>query len=259
MFPKYCSVITRKARKEAWDVVFANRPLTVLLGFLGTCIAVYFGRRTGVQSPDQMRDAAISFVFGLIAMGLIYALSFLVHFLYYTPKHIAAELKTDRDNLKIQLDDAYDLRIKRRQKEREDLAERCIKMLKDQKVNMVSFNAVARHEAYKLEAEDLDWLCDEVEKFYGSHPFTGLDAYVPKADRREFLRWFCLHSDYRVTKETDYLDAAERWRAEHDYPLPPEKAHIAHIFTKTLGGEHISITQPSPKSNTEASPHSPTS
>lgn len=159
----------------------------------------------------------------------------------------------------IQLDDAYDLRIKRRQKEREDLAERCIKMLKDQKVNMVSFNAVARHEAYKLEAEDLDWLCDEVEKFHGSHPFTGLDAYVPKTDRREFLRWFCLHSDYRVTKETDYLDAAERWRAEHDYPLPPEKAHIAHIFTKTLGGEHISITQPSPKSNTEASPHSPTS
>jgi len=32
----------------------------------------------------------------------------------------------------------------------------------------------------------------------------------------------------------DYLDAADRWRQDHDYPLPPEDAGFELLVEKTL-------------------------
>ena len=95
-------------------------------------------------------------------------------------------------------------------------------MLKQQKIGMLLFHAIARVEAHRLEPEDLNWLCDELEKIgYGNPFFREMEAYVPVDDRREFLRWVCLSPNYNaITNPTDYLEAAEEWRHKHDYPLP---------------------------------------
>jgi hypothetical protein len=142
-----------------------------------------------------MRDALISGGIGLATWVFVFLATFLVHFLYFTPKHQSVEIKEERDSFETQLESLRDLTAQRRQEQREQMAENCVKMLKAQKIGMLAFHAIARHEAYKLESEDLDWVCDEIQKFYGFHPFADLDAYVPPKDRKEFLRWVCLSPD----------------------------------------------------------------
>ena len=61
-----------------------------------------------------------------------------------------------------------------------------------------------------LRAHGPNWLCDEIGKTTSGHPFAGLDSYVPRSDRKEFLRWTHLFMDYDVIsgETVDHLDAA---------------------------------------------------
>ncbi|HEV3392757.1 MAG TPA: hypothetical protein VG103_04535 [Chthoniobacterales bacterium] len=186
-----------------------------------------------------MKDALISGGTSLAIWGAVFLTTFLLHLLYYTPKHNVAELKADRDNVRRQLDSAYDLKTKRCMEVRENMFQRCMEMLKSPEP-MLPFHVVVRHEAYNLEDnDDVSWLCDEIGKTSYGHPFAGLDLYVPRSDRKEFLRWIRLFTDYDAISgdTTDYLDAAEEWRHNHGYPEPPAEVRIARLFDKRLRPE----------------------
>jgi hypothetical protein len=84
----YFKSVLREARKATWDLVFADRPVTVIIATGVTCLAIYMHRQFGGQSSGQTIDALVSIGFGLAAYGLIFALVFFAHFCYFTPKHM---------------------------------------------------------------------------------------------------------------------------------------------------------------------------
>ena len=75
-----------KSCSDAWDVVFANHPWTVVFIYVAACLAIYLQRTWGNQSPEQMKEAFISIGFGLIAYAILFAAVLLFNFFYLTPR-----------------------------------------------------------------------------------------------------------------------------------------------------------------------------
>jgi len=100
----YFKRILCKAVSSTWDAVFANRPITIILGVIGACLAIYLHRRYGGQSSEQMNDALVSIAFGLIAYGVMFAVVFLAHFFYLIPKRMVHDAIAGRDAATFQLD-----------------------------------------------------------------------------------------------------------------------------------------------------------
>ena len=96
------------------------------------------------------------------------------------------------------------------------------------------FNALARAEAYDLKRlEDLNYVCERLAQAHYGHPFAGMDCYVPDRERLKFLEWVCHHANYNARKGYDFLEAAEQWRSDHGYAVPPAKARLTTLFRKT--------------------------
>jgi hypothetical protein len=178
-----------------------------------------------------------AFVLGALPL-LVGASFFLVRWIlspYSIFKYREQQLIVERDNLKKHLDAISDIKSQDRMRKRQSMYESCAKMLKEAKTAMLSFHAIAHNEAYKLEEpEDLDWLCNELAKHHGN-PFEGMDSYVPHSDRKEFLRWVCLHPFYDPKSGMAFLQAAEAWREEHHYPKPPDNDLYAHDASIVAG------------------------
>jgi hypothetical protein len=111
-WPSYKREVSRESISETWDAVFANRPKTVILAVIGACLAIYLARRYGWQSIDQMKDAFISVVFGLIAYGIVFVCVFAANFCYFVPKKLyvrdqqlkaSAKSKKERENIRAKL------------------------------------------------------------------------------------------------------------------------------------------------------------
>jgi hypothetical protein len=67
------------------------------------------------------------------------------------------------------------------------------------------------------------------------HPFEGISPrYVPEKDWLSFLKYVKHTPKINPEEGKDYIDAAERWRQDHGYPLPPEDADLALLVEKTL-------------------------
>lgn len=227
----YTRWLAKFAWSEAWGRAVANPIPAVLISIIAATLTIFIQRHLGWLSHDQMRDAIISLLLGTASVALLLFAVFLVHFFYLSPKHLYSGAKEQIDSLNSQLDSSRNIRLKRREETRENMFQRCMIMLKGP-TPLLPFNVVARHEAYNLEEnEDVNWLCDEIGKTRYGHPFTGLDPYVPENDRKEFLRWIRFITDYDTNNGNDYLDAAEQWRYEHGYPLPPIEHRIAEVFT----------------------------
>jgi len=153
----------------------------VLLALIAWCFPQW--------ARQHISERMNAFVLGALPL-LAGASFFLVRWIlspYSIFKHTEQQLIAERDNLKKQLDAISDIKTQHRMRERQSMYESCAKMLKESSGGLLPFNAIARVEAYKLEPEDLDWLCDELAKHYGN-PFELMDNLVPHTDRKKFLR-----------------------------------------------------------------------
>ena len=253
---EYFTSLIRLAWRQTWEKYASNPLPAVCLSVIAAAFGIYLQRHFGWLSREQMRDAFITLGCGLAAVVILYLFVFAIHVIYITPKRLYENAKSQRDSLRSQLDSAYDTRLHRRKEARENMFQRCMSMLKSPKP-MFSFHVVVRHEAYNLEEnDDVNWLCDEIGKTVYEHPFTNLDSCVPRSDRKEFLRWCHLFTNYDVTSgnKADHYIAAEQWTVEHKY-IPSEKERVGSIFSNILGPPMVpASTQPSPTPDKGASP-----
>jgi len=78
-------------------------------------------------------------------------------------------------------------------------------------------------------------VCELIHAAGYDHPFEGISpAYVPEKDWLPFLKYVKHAPKINPEEGKDYIDAAERWRHDHGYPLPPEDADLALLVEKTL-------------------------
>jgi hypothetical protein len=227
---QYMRWLAKFAWKETWGKVVANPFITVLLSAVTAAVSIFIQRSLGRISPYQMIDGLLSILIGCASVGIIFLAVYLVHFFYLSPKYLCLDAKKQRDSLRSELDASYDLRLKRRQEARETTFQNCVAMLKSPRP-IFPLNAIVRNQAFNLEEnDDVIWLCDEIGKKRCGHPFAELLPYVPKSDWKEFLRWAHFIADYDLINGDDFRDAAERWRFDHNYPLPPKEQQIAEIY-----------------------------
>jgi hypothetical protein len=78
-------------------------------------------------------------------------------------------------------------------------------------------------------------VCDLIQEAGYDHPFEGLSpAYVPEKDWLPFLKYVRHAPNINPEEGKDYLDAADRWRQDHGYPLPTDDADFVSLVERTL-------------------------
>ena len=92
----YFKRLVSESRNRAWNIVFADRPVTVILAWSVTCLTIFLQRRFTHASSDQVRDALMSVGFGLITYGFVFGLTFLFQFCYFAPKQMVKSLEAQR-------------------------------------------------------------------------------------------------------------------------------------------------------------------
>src|SRR6266550_1538908 len=73
--------------KETCDLAFGAPFKTFLIASVGASVAVYLADR----NPNGVRDAVMSLFWGTAGSSVVFALIFLVHFLYLSPKRMVEE------------------------------------------------------------------------------------------------------------------------------------------------------------------------
>src|SRR5262249_36133516 len=67
------------------------------------------------------------------------------------------------------------------------------------------------------------------------HPFEGISpGYVPEKDWLSFLKYVKHAPNIDPENGKDYIDAADRWRQDHGYPVPLEDAGYVALVERTL-------------------------
>ena len=114
--------------------------------------------------------------------------------------------------------------------------ERSAAILKQHPSVLLSFHALSRAEGHRLESnEEVAEVCELIRAAGYDHPFEGISpGYVPEKDWLSFLKHVKHAPKINPEEGKDYIDAAERWRHDHGYPLPPEDADLALLVEKTL-------------------------
>jgi hypothetical protein len=114
--------------------------------------------------------------------------------------------------------------------------ERSAAILKQHHSVLLSFHALSRAEGHRLESnKEVADVCHLIQEAGYDHPFEGISpGYVPEKDWLPFLKHVKHAPNINPEQGKDYLDAAERWRQDHGYPLPPEDADFALLVEKTL-------------------------
>lgn len=212
------------AKTGAWGAV----EFVALLAGIALALLVWSAPDWAQQHISERLNAFILGAIPLFAGASV----FLIRWWFLSPYFIFKQTKT-------QLGVFQDAKMQNRIRERQRKYEECAKTLKTSPGPMLPFHALAHYDAYQLEEpEDLDWLCDELVKLGYGHPFEGMDNYVPRQDRKEFLRWVCLHPFYDPKSGMTFLQAAEKWREDHNYPMPPYNDVVAHDAS-VVAGEQI--------------------
>ena len=114
--------------------------------------------------------------------------------------------------------------------------ERSAALLKQHGSVLLSFHALSRAEGYRLESnEEVADVCDLIQGAGYDHPFEGIaPGYVPEKDWLSFLKYVRHAPNINPEEGKDYVDAADRWRHEHGYPLPPDDAGYISLVERTV-------------------------
>ena len=118
----------------------------------------------------------------------------------------------------------------------ESCFERSAALLKQHGSALLSFHALSRADGHRLESnEELAGVCDLIQEAGYDHPFEGISpGYVPEKDWLPFLRHVRHAPKINPEGGRDYLDAADRWRLDHGYPLPSDDADFVSLVERTL-------------------------
>ncbi len=176
---------------------------------------------------DHTSDRMIAFV--LIMVPLLAGVSvFLVRW-FVSPYPTYMQLRRELDAL-------TDTKKQERAKVVHGCFERSVVILKQHHSVLLSFHALSRAEGYRLESnKEVAEVCDLIQEAGYDHPFKGISpGHVPEKDWLPFLKHVKHAPNINPEEGKDYLEAADRWRHEHGYPLPPEDADFALLFEKTL-------------------------
>jgi hypothetical protein len=114
--------------------------------------------------------------------------------------------------------------------------ERSAAMLKQHGSALLAFHALSRAEGHRLESnEELAEVCDLIFGAGYDHPFEGISpGYVPEKDWLSFLKYVKHAPNINPEEGKDYIDAADRWRQDHGYPVPPDDAGYVLLVERTL-------------------------
>ena len=172
---------------------------------------------------DRM-NAFILVLIPLLAGGSVFLLRWLV-----SPYPIYMQIRKE-------LDTVTDAKKEERAKAVEGCFERTAALLKQHGSVLLSFHALSRAEGHRLESnEEVAEVCDLIQTTGYDHPFEGIaPGYVPEKDWLSFLKYVKHAPKINPEKGKDYIDAADRWRQEHGYPVPSDKAGYVSLVERTL-------------------------
>jgi hypothetical protein len=134
------------------------------------------------------------------------------------------------------LDALTDTKKEERAKAVHGCFERSAAILKQHHSVLLPFHALSRAEGHRLESDkEVAEVCDLIQEAGYDHPFEGISpGYVPEKDWLPFLKYVKHAPNINPEEGKDYIDAANRWREDHGYPLPPNDADFALAVEKTL-------------------------
>jgi hypothetical protein len=135
-----------------------------------------------------------------------------------------------------ELDTLSDAKKEERMKAVQGCFERSAALLKEHDSVLLPFHALSRAEGHRLESnEEVAEVCDLIQNAGYDHPFEGISpGYVPEKDWLSFLKYVKHAPNINPEEGKDYLDAADRWRQDHGYPLPPDDAGFVSLVERTL-------------------------
>jgi hypothetical protein len=134
------------------------------------------------------------------------------------------------------LDTLTDTKKEERVKAVNGCFERSAAILKQHPSVLLSFHALSRAEGHRLESnQEVAEVCDLIQEAGYDHPFEGISpGYVPEKDWLPFLKYVRHAPSINPEEGKDYLDAADRWRQDHGYPLPTDDADFVSLVERTL-------------------------
>lgn len=134
------------------------------------------------------------------------------------------------------VDSLTDMKKEVRAKAVQDCFERSAAILKQHHSILLSFHALSRAEGHRLEShKEVADVCDLIRAAGYDHPFEGISpGYVAEGDWLPFLKYVRHAPNINPEEGRDYLDAADRWRQDHGYPLPADDAGFALLVEKTV-------------------------
>jgi hypothetical protein len=114
--------------------------------------------------------------------------------------------------------------------------ERSAVILKQHHSVLLPFHALSCAEGHRLESnQEVAEVCDLIHTAGYDHPFEGISpGYVPEKDWLPFLKYVKHAPNINPEEGKDYIDAAEQWRHDHGYPLPPDDTDFALLVEKTV-------------------------
>ena len=135
-----------------------------------------------------------------------------------------------------ELDTLTDAKQDERAKAVEGCFERSAAVLKQHSSVLLPFHALSRAEGHRLESnEEVAEVCNLIHGAGYDHPFEGISpGYVPEKDWLSFLKYVKHGPNIDPEQGQDYIDAADRWRQDHGYPLPPDDADYVSLVERTL-------------------------
>jgi hypothetical protein len=176
---------------------------------------------------DHISDRMTAFVLGVVPL-LAGASVFLVRW-FVSPYPIYMQFRRKLDAL-------TDTKKQERAKAVHDCFERSAAILKQHHSILLPFHALSRAEGHRLESDkEVAEVCDLIQEAGYDHPFEGISpGYVPEKDWLLFLKYVKHAPNINPDEGKDYIDAANRWRDDHGYPVPPDDADFALLVEKTL-------------------------
>jgi hypothetical protein len=176
---------------------------------------------------DHISDRMTASVLGVVPL-LAGASVFLMRW-FISPYPIYMQVKKALDTL-------TDAKKEERAKAVHGCFERSAAILKQHHRALLPFHALSRAEGHRLESDkEVAEVCDLIQEAGYDHPFEGISpGYVPEKDWLPFLKYVRHAPNINPEKGKDYIDAANRWRDDHGYPLPPDDADFALLVEKTV-------------------------
>jgi len=176
---------------------------------------------------DHISDRMNAFVLGMVPL-LAGASVFLIRW-FVSPYPIYTQLQRKVDAL-------TDTKKQERAKAVHGCFERSAAILKQHHRALLPFHALSLAEGHRLESDkEVAEVCDLIQEAGYDHPFEGISpGYVPEKDWLPFLKYVKHAPNINPEEGKDYIDAANRWRDDHGYPLPPDDADFALLVEKTL-------------------------